>query len=270
MGMIVMDMDGTLLNSHQEISSYTKDILITLQEKGESIVLASGRDIHGLVKYGNVLHLLDYPQSGYICLNGLEIYDSLGNLLHKEQGLTYQDSLCLEKLAIEYSLDMIFFFKDALFIIEYGHTGIVDHHFGSSTKYKIKSVQEIKKSYFEDLRKVALIQHSKTIGCIIQSLQKRTTNQFDLCRVEDNWIEVNPYGLNKGSALKEYAKIKDIPLHDVLAFGNGENDIEMLKMAGCGIAMENSFFNVKEMADEICGSCEEDGIGIYLARRYKL
>lgn len=51
---------------------------------------------------------------------------------------------------------------------------------------------------------------------------------------------------------------------DIIAFGNGENDIEMLKFAGKGIAMANSFESVKEVADDICGDNEHDGIGLYL------
>lgn len=262
--MIAMDMDGTLLNSQQEMTSYTRDVLISLQEKGKSVVLASGRDIQSLMKYGEMLNLHQYPQSGYICLNGLGIYDSLGKQLHKEKGLTYQNSLFLETIAKKYSLDMIFFFKETLFIIEYGHSGIIEHHFINSLKHKIQKVEDIPRHYFEDLRKVALIQRETVIEEILDSLQEEVHHQLNLCRVERDWIEVNPLGIHKGNALKQYAFIKKIPLKHVVAFGNGENDIEMLKVAGRGVAMYNSFQSVKEIADDICGSCEEDGIGKYL------
>lgn len=268
--MIVMDMDGTLLNSHQNITPYTRDVLIDLQKQGKSIVLASGRDIHSLMKYGDILNFSDYPQSGYICLNGLAICNSKGQFLHKEKGLTYQDSILLEKIAQKYKLDMIFFFEKALFIIEYGYTGIIEHHFVSMVKYSVQSVQNIPQEYFCDLRKIAFIQKEKNIDEIIISLQNDIYKQFDICRVEKDWMEVNPYGINKGNALKRYAKINHILLDQVMAFGNGENDIDMLKIAGYGIAMDNSFENVKNIADDICGSCEEDGIGKYLEGVFKI
>ena len=73
--MIVMDLDGTLLTKNQNILPYTKDVLMKYQEKGISLVLASGRDIDSIQKIGKKLNMSDYLQNTYICLNGLEIYD---------------------------------------------------------------------------------------------------------------------------------------------------------------------------------------------------
>ena len=262
--LIAMDMDGTLLNSNQEITSYTKEVLMSWQDKGVGIVLASGRDIKSLKEYGEMLHITEYSQSGYICLNGLMIWNSSGKTIYKHNGLTYDESVVLEALAKKYAMDIIFFFGDNLFIIEYGYTGIMEQHFVSFTKHKVQRVQEIPQKYFHSLRKVAFVQKEDIINKVIVSLQDDVKNQFDLCRVESDWIEINPYRVNKGNALKQYADIKGIPLEDVLAFGNGENDIEMLKVAGKGIAMDNSFDSVKKIADDICGSCDFDGIGKYL------
>ena len=69
---------------------------------------------------------------------------------------------------------------------------------------------------------------------------------------------------SKGKALMELSTIKNIPLSHMIAFGNGENDIEMLKVAGKGVAMENSFATVKSAGDDVCLDNEHDGIGVYL------
>ena len=89
---VAMDMDGTLLTASQDILPYTRKVLMQLQQQGVSLLLASGRDIDSLQKIGQKLNLSDYPQSGYICLNGLEIYDSLGNQLHQEEKLQFKDA----------------------------------------------------------------------------------------------------------------------------------------------------------------------------------
>ncbi len=262
--LITMDMDGTLLNSCQEIMPYTKKMLMSLQDRGVGILLSSGRDIKSLMKYGELLHIPEHSQSGYICLNGLMICDASGKTIYECNGITHNESFALGELAKRYSMDMIFFFEDVLFIIEYGHTGIIEHHFVSFKKHQVSSVQDIPQDYFHSLRKVAFVQKGDVVNKVIESLQDEVKNQFGLCRVETDWIEINPYHVNKGNALKQYAQIKDICLEDVIAFGNGENDIEMLKIAGRGIAMDNSFDSVKRIADDICGNCEEDGIGRYL------
>lgn len=266
--LIAMDMDGTLLNDCQQITPYTQKKLISLQEQGVAVVLASGRDIQSLKEYGDILHLSDYPQSGYICLNGLMICDSLGDILYTHNKLTYEESLILEDLAHQYQLDMILFFEKTMFVIKYGNTGIIEHHFKAFQKYMVHHIQEIPQHYFQNLKKIAFIQKEEVLNQIIPSLQNEVKNQFDMCRVDVDWIEMNPYGIHKGFALKQYAHIKNIPLEEIIAFGNGENDIEMLKIAGKGIAMENSFENVQKIADDICGNCNDDGIGQYLTEKY--
>lgn len=266
---IAMDMDGTLLNANQEILPYTKQILMKLQSQGISLLLASGRDIDSLKKIGQKLNLSDYPQSGYICLNGLEIYDSVGNQLHQETKLTYQQAMVLADIAKQHYIDMILFFKESLYIMDFGETGITDHHFMSSAKYKIKRIQDIPSTEFDDLRKVAFVQHTDVMENILPTVQKTLLHQFDICKVEPDWVEINPYGLNKGSALQKYTTLKNISIDHVMAFGNGENDIEMLKIAGQGIAMGNSFENVKVIADDVCGDNEHEGIGLYLKEYIK-
>ena len=59
------------------------------------------------------------------------------------------------------------------------------------------------------------------------------------------WLELMPLGITKGSGLTALAEMLDIPMHDVMAFGDGENDIEMLQAAGIGIAMGNAMPEVK-------------------------
>ena len=263
---VAMDMDGTLLTTGQEILPYTKEILMKLQETGVSLVLASGRDIDSLQKIGQKLNLSAYSQNGYICLNGLEIYDAKGNQLHQEEKLKREDAIVLANLAKQYSIDMILFFKNDLYIMDFGETGITEHHFMTSTKYKIRDINDIPIHEFEDLRKIAFIQAPTHIRKVIPILQKQYHHQFDICKVEPEWVEINPYGTNKGTALMKYAEIKNVSIDHIVAFGNGENDMEMLKLAGRGIAMENSFENVKTIADDVCGDNEHDGIGLYLQK----
>lgn len=268
--MIVMDLDGTLITSHQTILSYTRDILMQYQEKGVSLVLSSGRDIQSIMKIGKMLNMFDYHQNSYICLNGLEIYDTKGHCLHVEEKLKQKDARQLASLAKLYHIDMVLFFEDCLYILEYGHTGKINGHFMTTTKHFVDHFEEIPNHYFDCLKKIAYIQEADVMSNILKELQERVKANYDLCLVEDDWVEINPLGIGKGKALKVLSQMKDIPLSHIIAFGNGENDIDMLKMAGRGIAMENSFDTVKEKADDICGHYEQDGIAYYLLENYPL
>lgn len=113
---------------------------------------------------------------------------------------------------------MILFFEECLYIMDFGETGITEHHFMNSKKYKTRDISQIPSSLFKDLRKVAFIQKETLINEVIPILQKDYNHQFDICKVEPDWVEINPYGMNKGTALMKYAKIKNISTQHVLAF----------------------------------------------------
>ncbi len=73
-------------------------------------------------------------------------------------------------------------------------------------------------------------------------------------------LEINAKDANKGSALKALAEDLGVPIAQTMAFGDGTNDLSMLKMAGCGIAMQNAVDIVRRSADLVTGSCDEDGV----------
>lgn len=75
-----------------------------------------------------------------------------------------------------------------------------------------------------------------------------------------NCIEITPQGIDKGSALIAQCQRWGIPVKNTLAFGDGINDITMLKAAGLGIAMGNAHATVRAAADKICGRIEDDGL----------
>ncbi|MCD7809067.1 MAG: Cof-type HAD-IIB family hydrolase [Erysipelotrichaceae bacterium] len=261
--LIALDMDGTLLDASLNIKPYTRDVLMKMQDKGIGIVLASGRDIILLKEFGARLSIDQYPMSGYICLNGLEIYDYQENLLYKEKKLNKDDAYKVFGVAEKFNLDIVFFFKNSLYVVEVAHTHRYTLQFVGITKYCVETIEKIPTDEFNDLRKIALIQ---TPQIIEETLEQLNDSDYDYCRVDDDWIEVNPINIHKGSALKRYAEVKSISLENIIAFGNGENDIEMLEVAGKGVAMANSFDSVKEIADDICLDNESDGIAFYLEK----
>ncbi|MCD7840191.1 MAG: Cof-type HAD-IIB family hydrolase [Erysipelotrichaceae bacterium] len=261
--LIALDMDGTLLDNHQNIKPYTHDILMQMQNQGVGVVLASGRDIVSLQNFGDLLNINQYPMSGYICLNGLEIYDYQGKLLFAEKKLNKNDALKVFEVAVKYHLDMVFFFRKSLYIVEIAHTNILTQHFVGMPKYSIESIDEIPQYEFSDLRKIALMQSPTIIENMLNQLNE---SDYDYCRVDHDWVEVNPLNIHKGSALRRYTQLKNISLENAIVFGNGENDMEMIETAGLGIAMDNSFDSVKSIADDVCLDNESDGIGVYLKK----
>ena len=79
-------------------------------------------------------------------------------------------------------------------------------------------------------------------------------------------IEINAAGVNKGKGLLELGEILGISREEIMAFGDGDNDIAMLREVGFGVAMENADEEVKAVADYVTGSNDEDGVAKAIAR----
>ena len=90
------------------------------------------------------------------------------------------------------------------------------------------------------------------------------------CRLQsfrgENWYAFMPVGAGKVQAIRELAKILDISLDDIVAFGDDISDMEMLKMCGIGVAVANAVPDIKAIADSVTLSNDEDGVAEWLAK----
>ena len=91
--LIISDLDGTLLNENHKLSLKTIEVLKQAQQRRIGVVLATGRSLKDLSVFGEQLDLSKYPLSGYITLNGLELYDYKKKMISKHQRLTFKDVL---------------------------------------------------------------------------------------------------------------------------------------------------------------------------------
>ena len=85
-------------------------------------------------------------------------------------------------------------------------------------------------------------------------------HESEVVRSEPTYLEILPAGVNKGAALKEVSKITGVPLSDIAAFGDSNNDIEMLKAAGLGVAVGNALDGVKAVAGYVAAA--DYGLGV--------
>jgi Cof subfamily protein (haloacid dehalogenase superfamily) len=81
-----------------------------------------------------------------------------------------------------------------------------------------------------------------------------------------NVIEIVRFGINKWTGLQRIADYYEIPLERIIAFGDEDNDMEMIRYAGQGIAMGNAIESLKQIANSVTASNEEDGIAVYLEK----
>ncbi|MCD7810074.1 MAG: Cof-type HAD-IIB family hydrolase [Erysipelotrichaceae bacterium] len=258
--MIVMDLDGTLLTSQRTISPYTKNVLIELQKNNISIILATGRIYDKAKDIGKQLEFFRYPQSGYICVNGLRLYDNKGQLLYQKPGLSYKDVQILSKYVVKYHASMRLVFENHVYIFDKNNPIQLPNYFKNTIR--INNIDDIPLDVHDQLLKIVIMQSSDKIDKLMNVLKDLS---YEICKVENDSIEITPLNVNKGNGLIKMSQLKHIDCENVIAFGNGENDISMLKAAGRSIAMGNAFDNVKQISDDVCLDHDSNGIGIYLS-----
>ena len=254
--MIVLDIDGTLASSNHEILNETKNALIKAQEKGLIVVLASGRPTPGMMELAETLKLKDF--GGYVLsYNGGRITNMATNEVIHEDFLTPSEAHEIYDLAKKHHVNIMAY--DGPDII----TEDDDEYIQLESRINLMPLKKV------DDFKQGVVNHTiKTLTtgepAIIAEIEKHYVstfgNRFSICRSMPFFLEVMPQGINKATSLGRLLKHVGLTPADMVACGDGFNDIEMIKYAGLGVAMGNAVDEVKAVSDYVTRSNDDNGI----------
>jgi 5-amino-6-(5-phospho-D-ribitylamino)uracil phosphatase len=234
--LIATDLDGTLLNSDKQISDENQRWIAQAREAGIEPTIATGRhQLSVLDTYAKQLQI----QVPIVTLNGGLILAPDGAVLMKNP-LSQDEILYLHQLATEYNISWLAFTAN----------GIIDRD--GLLRERAKSDDVWLKYVFrcEDVHVLKQI-HTRL----------REYRVFELSSADKLNIEINPVGIHKAFGLEYVCQRLHIDRRQVIAIGDGLNDVAMLKWAGLGIAMGNATDEVKAAADMVTESCDDDGVG---------
>ena len=258
---ILLDLDGTLLNSQKTISPANYAALERAANMGVHIVPATGRFYEGMPEVVRNLPFVRYAVS----VNGAEIYDT------KEKKVLHREELESEEaLAIYEYLSSLPALCDA-YVEGWGYMerGYYDRMEDFAAQpYVLKMFKELRTPV--DDMKGFLAQHKvQKVMAFFNDMERRAV---ELERVKamfpntavsssiSNNIEVNAKKATKGGALLNLCAVLGIDVKDSMAFGDGSNDLSMIQNAGIGVAMGNAYDGLKEAADFVTLTCDEDGV----------
>lgn len=257
----VCDMDGTLLNSQGVISEENEKALKVLQEKGLEVIIASGR-VDLLVKsYIKQLNL-----KGYIigCNGGLIKNIETGKVLYSK---TMDKDAAKEILfyCIENKINFLIYTIDLV----YSNTNNPRANYYENLNGRVSKDLHVPIKYVDD----AIIKNIDNIDILkillicdnheeVQVLESKFSKIDTLTVVSslNGLLDIMASNISKGNALKILSKKLDVDLSKVIAFGDNNNDLEMLQCVGMPIAMENAVESIKLQAKYITKSNDESGI----------
>lgn len=258
--LLVLDVDGTLLNEAKEISKRTLATLLKVQQMGVRIVLASGRPTYGLMPLAKRLELGNYD--GFvISYNGGQIMKASNGELLFQRRINPEMLPYLEKKAR----------KNDFAILTYNENEVVtnrpenEHVCREAALNGMVVVGEEEFSTAIDFAPCKCMLVSDDLDKLIDletHWKKRLNGALDVFRSEDYYLEVVPCGIDKANSLGALLELLNINRDEVMAIGDGVCDVAMLQMAGLSVAMGNAIDSVKACADWITVSNEEDGVAV--------
>ena len=263
--LVAFDLDGTLLNSKKELTPATLEALEKAASMGIEIVPATGRFWGAIPEFLRNIKSIHYA----ITINGAEVFDVLNS-----------KSLTKFEIPPQRALNMMFAFNDIPNIIYdciIDGKGYMKREFFEKIpdfmvgEWQSRLVADFRtplesENYYEfvknskGIQKVQIFTLDKDLReNLLKALPIVFRKNIFTSSIQNN-IEINDINANKGSGLKFLAEYLNIPIENTLAFGDGLNDISMIKNAGVGVAMGNSCKEILDAADFVTTDCDNDGV----------
>lgn len=254
--LIALDMDGTLLTEDKIVSERTKKAIENARNQGKYVVLCSGRPIEGINRYLEELGMTS-EEDYVISFNGAIVQHAKSREVISRNVLSGEDLHYLYNISKELGVNIHAFSK----------YGCITPKMSTYSEHegKINGIPVIITDYNavpndEEIVKIMLVDDEEILEEAIKKLPQEVYEKYTVVRSAPFFTEYLNKDANKGTGVEMLAKHLGIKRDEVICVGDAGNDIHMIEYAGLGVAMGNAFPEVKEIADYITASNEDDGV----------
>lgn len=260
--LIASDLDGTLLNDEHKISEYNKKIISEVHKKGIKFILSTGRPTSAASKFLDDLNI----ETDMISFNGAMITDRNGKILY-EDNLESDIGKELIDIAKKYKVYYQGFLGERWNISDSKSEWLNFYiSIAQINNYNV-GFENIKDFSFS---KFMFIGENNILKEIVLELDKNLKDKVYYTFSRPVYLEVHSPNVSKANALSFLLNKYNIKRENIMAFGDNNNDIEMLETAGISVAVENAENIVKEKAKYITKSNIENGVGYFINEYLKL
>lgn len=243
------DVDGTLLdNKTHKISESTLSCLAQLQQKGKKIVISSGRDVNTIMQ---MPQLAAIAWDGYVCRNGSVVANSQRQELY-HFSFDSQTIEAMEQCSIATQIPLLFFGEEEWMTLPPDQNVISSCEF-FHVRYNDVPIR-LTKGQVKATMALAFDHSTSDYACFQQ------IPQLDILATPFCYADLVGHGIHKGVGIQKICDYFHVSLQDTMAFGDGINDLEMIQLAGIGVAMGQGRDEIKAIADYVTSSVDQDGI----------
>lgn len=255
--MIVLDLDGTLTNNKKVITPRTKQALMQAQAAGVHVVLASGRPTYGIIPLAKELELKE--NGGFIlAFNGGKIIDCANNKVILEQKLDEQLVPLLYEEAVKAGMEILTYQREGIAATNKDDKYVQEEAF--INKMPVMQYDDFLGQLVYPINKCLIVGNPTPLHELELRLAKELEGKMEVYRSADFFLECVPLGIDKARSLDRLITSLGIRREEIIACGDGYNDLSMIRFAGLGVAMANAAEDIRSEADFVTLSNEEDGV----------
>ncbi|MBE6468537.1 MAG: HAD family phosphatase [Coriobacteriaceae bacterium] len=264
---IALDIDGTLTNDEKRITPLTRDALLAAQERGIRVILASGRPVQGLRGLADELDLARHHGLLVAC-NGAVVVDAATDEVLFSQFIDVDTA----RAVVEHvrGFDVIAWInRGEDLLVEDPYRCMIEHRGAPKNiiKYErdacdllVREVRDLTAAIDRPVEKILTAGTDTYLQKHWREMAAPFADELSCVFTADFYFEFTARDVHKGRALENALPHAGIDLTDLAAFGDAQNDLTMLKAAAVGVAMGNATDEVKQAADLVTLTNNEDGI----------
>jgi len=264
--LIVSDVDETLLNSKNVLEDFTADVFRELNRNNIGITFATGKSYKSVATLIDILEI----KMPMVFANGAMIQDPNGKVLYSK---TLKNELMIEiiKVCNHFNADWMIFYEKEILVREINHNTRIISKYNEPDLIiindKVEDLQKLNKPI-----KLMVIdnENPQNLLIVLDTLKEKMGDELNISFSLDTILEIMPAGVSKLSGVKFVADYSGIDKNQIIAFGDWDNDAEMLRYVGLGIAVENASPKCKSNAKLVIGHHNEQGPAIFLNQFYNL
>lgn len=258
-------MDGTLLDSQKEIPQAHIEAIHKAIAAGVKLVLCTGRPLVGVKPYYDQLGLAQ--ENEYVIVdNGCAIHQTSDWGLVSYYALRKEEISYLNQIAQQTPAQLTFFDEERYLVLGEEANDLVRYDAGLVFTEPVTISLEEALSDQLVLFQAMFLAEEDQLDRFEQEFDQELSQHFSAVRSQPYIYETMPKGVTKSTALKDLAEKLGIEPQEIMAIGDANNDIEMLEYAGLGVAMGNASQHVKDLADYVTDSNDQNGVATAIAK----
>jgi len=258
--LLVFDIDGTLVGPSHVLNPYTRDVLLKLRDLGIHITLATGKNLPATKQIADDLEI-ELP----LVLSNGSIIETRHGKINARSVLPRTVTKRVVEICESENTNLVIYIDDDI-IMKKMNEDIFPIY--NQVTYGIVEIGQWKTivDRYAEVNKCLVIEQHHPLNLINleKKFKKEIGDRSDIIFTSAKLLEVLPKGITKVTGIQRLIDSLEIKMSEVMAFGDYDNDIEMLNAAGLGVVVENGSEAAKASADVIIGSCDQNGPAKFL------